>query len=251
MATALPSFPRFDIHADEHSVGTRWTKYVHKLENMFIGMAIDNKKRKKALLLHYAGDEVFEIHDTLADTGDDGEYDKTKAALENYFKPQVNKEFEIFEFRRMKQFDMETVDQYATRLRQKAENCSFADKDAELKKSDNSRLYFRQSEAQSFERKSGFRPNVVSGPDHGNIDTTSRSNGQTRHSGENQCYQTENQRDLLVQGRNYDTNPRQNFQPRPTVQPRQSFQPRPTVQPRTEFSTEIEFSTESKSKISV
>ncbi|MES9884606.1 MAG: hypothetical protein ABW185_27490, partial [Sedimenticola sp.] len=100
---------------------------------MFIGMAIDNKKRKKALLLHYAGDEVFEIHDTLPDTGDDGDYDKTKSALEKYFKPQVNKEFEIFEFRRMKQYESETVDQFATRLRQKAENCEFSDRDSEIK----------------------------------------------------------------------------------------------------------------------
>ena len=36
-----------------------------KLENLFVAMNIDSNKRKKALLLHFAGDEVFEIHQTL------------------------------------------------------------------------------------------------------------------------------------------------------------------------------------------
>ncbi len=65
--------------SDEHSVGIRWIKYVQKLENMFVGMSVESKKRKKALRLHYAGDEVF-IHDTLPDTGGESDYDQTKRA---------------------------------------------------------------------------------------------------------------------------------------------------------------------------
>ena len=51
------------------------------------------QQTKKTLLLHYAGDNVFEIHSTLADTGNENDYAGSKTALENYFKPQLNTEF--------------------------------------------------------------------------------------------------------------------------------------------------------------
>ena len=62
---------------------------------------------------------------------DDQNYDETKNALTNYFESKKNKEFERFEFRNMRQFKEETIDQSATRLRQKLVNCEFADKDGE------------------------------------------------------------------------------------------------------------------------
>lgn len=134
MASSLPVFPKFEVNGDsQSSIGYRWEKYIQKLENLFVGMSIESKKRRKALLIHYAGDDVFDIYQTLENTGDESGYDETKTALTNYFKPQVNKEFEIFQFRQMKQTDSETVDEFTTRLRQKAEYCSFTDKTAEIK----------------------------------------------------------------------------------------------------------------------
>ena len=67
----------------------------------------DNRQlqEKKALLLHIAGDEVFEIYGMLDNTGDKNGFDETKQALTNYFKPKINTEFEIFEFRQMKQME--------------------------------------------------------------------------------------------------------------------------------------------------
>ncbi|XP_066941051.1 uncharacterized protein [Macrobrachium rosenbergii] len=106
---------------------------IAKLENLFVACTIDSRKRKKALLLHYAGDEVFEIYETLGLIGDDANYDKVKQGLANCFQPKKNKEFERYEFRNVRQNRGETIDQFATRLRQKAENCEFADKDGEIK----------------------------------------------------------------------------------------------------------------------
>ena len=94
-------------------------KYLQKLENLFVGMNIESRKRRKALLLHYSGDDVFDTYQTLSDTGDENGYEETKAALTKYFKPQVNEEFEIFQFRQMKQLESETVDEFTTRLRKK------------------------------------------------------------------------------------------------------------------------------------
>ena len=76
---------------------------------------------------------MFEIHQTLPETGNENDYAASKTALENYFKPQLNTEFEVFEYRQMKQKNSETVDEFATRLRRKAENCGFTEKDKELK----------------------------------------------------------------------------------------------------------------------
>ena len=129
---ALPSFPKFDVYSDE-SAGVRWNKYVSKLENLFVGMNIDKNKRKKALLLHYSGDEVFEIYETLNLGEKDDNFDDTKTALKNYFQPKKNKDFERFEFRNLRQTKGDTIDQFVTKLRQKAEICEFLDKEGEIK----------------------------------------------------------------------------------------------------------------------
>ena len=97
----LPSFPKFDVHTDENSLGIRWRKYLGKLENLFIGLNIENRKRKKALLLHYSGDEVYDIYETLNLGADDSNYDDTKTVLTAYFEPKKNKEFERYEFRNL------------------------------------------------------------------------------------------------------------------------------------------------------
>lgn len=73
-------------------------------------MKITDNKRKRALLLHYAGEEFYDIFDTFADTGNDENYDQAKDALINYFEPKVNKEYERYVFRQTKQSEGETVD---------------------------------------------------------------------------------------------------------------------------------------------
>ena len=93
--------------------------------------AISDKKRQRALLLYYAGEEVSEIFDTLPDTGDDFETAKTK--LHVYFGPKKNVEFEIFTFRQAKQNPGETMNSYHSRLRQLATTCEFTDVDKEVK----------------------------------------------------------------------------------------------------------------------
>ena len=66
MAASLPNFPSFPVH--ENNAETRWRKWINRLENLFIGLDIKDKKRQRVLLLHYAGEDVNEIFDTLTDT---------------------------------------------------------------------------------------------------------------------------------------------------------------------------------------
>ena len=130
MATAIPQFEPFDIHADG-AIAQRWRKWIKRLENLFVAAAISDKKRQRALLLYYAGEEVSEIFDTLPDTGDDFETAKTK--LNAYFDPKKNVEFEIYTFRQAKQNPGETMNSYHSRLRQLATTCEFTDVDKEVK----------------------------------------------------------------------------------------------------------------------
>ena len=132
MAVSLPNFPSFDVHADGNA-GPRWKKWLARLERLFIGMNITVPKRKRALLLHYAGPDVDEIFDTLQETGEESEYDTAVAKLNEYFNPQVNTTYEVYNFRQTKQKEGESLDSYHTRLRQLTKTCEFTDVEKEIK----------------------------------------------------------------------------------------------------------------------
>ena len=91
----------------------------------------DDKERRRYLLLHYAGEEVNEIFETLPNTGND--YDTAVTKLTEYFWPKKNTEFEVYKFRQAKQEAWETIDTYYTRLRQLSLTCEFAATDKEVK----------------------------------------------------------------------------------------------------------------------
>ena len=132
MATALPVYPLFDISSS--SLGPKWEKYVGRLENLFIAMGTTHADKKKALLLHYAGEDVYNIFETLTlEAGDADVYIKAKNALVTYFKPKVNHEYEKYVFRQSRQEKHENLDTFCTRLRQLSQNCDFTDNNAEIK----------------------------------------------------------------------------------------------------------------------
>ena len=127
MASALPHFGPFDIHADS-AIAQRWRKWIRRLENLFIVAAITDKKR---LLLCYAGEEVREIVETLSETGED--FATAKEKLTEYFDPEKNVEYEIYKFRQVKQNSGESMSAYHFRLLQLATTCEFADVNKEIK----------------------------------------------------------------------------------------------------------------------
>ena len=65
MATSLPEFPPFDVSLDPSSLGLQWKKWTTRLENLFVALAIEDKKRQNALLLHYGGSQLCDIFYTL------------------------------------------------------------------------------------------------------------------------------------------------------------------------------------------
>ena len=131
---ALPTFPTFDLKTGD--LGREWRKYVARSENMLLAMNITNATRKKAMLLHYVGEEDNEIFETLeVQETDDTEdvFIKAEKALKNYFTSQKNLEFEVYKFRQAKQIRGENIFAYFTRLKQLSKYCEFHDEKREIK----------------------------------------------------------------------------------------------------------------------
>ena len=128
---AMPSLAEFDVHSDPSSTFPRWQKWIRRFEGAMMGFGITDDQRKKALLLHYGGEELDNIFQTLKPEKED--YKSAKIALDTYFTPKQNTIYETIVFRRTKQEANETIDQYCTRLRQLSAKCDFADDEREIK----------------------------------------------------------------------------------------------------------------------
>ncbi len=128
-----PVFPPFIIGDNPTAVGSRWDEWLDRFENYLAAMDIKDATRKRAMMIHFAGEDVYKIFRTLEETGEAQDYDIAKAKLTEYFKPQQNIEYERYVFRRSQQQPSETLDQYYTRLRKLASTCDFTDIAAEIK----------------------------------------------------------------------------------------------------------------------
>lgn len=114
------------------SAGARWERWLRRFDNFIVAKDIDNDARCKAMLLHYAGEPVFDLSESIGIVGGDTLL-QTKTKLTAYFAPRRNVEFEVFTFRQAKQQALETLDQFHARLQGLAKNCEFHDKDREVK----------------------------------------------------------------------------------------------------------------------
>ena len=124
MATHLPNFPPFVIQSDggqrENNAGVRWKKWMDKFDNMLCVLDIKDDKRKKAMLLHYCGEEVYDIFYSFSDT-DKGigatrdetsgeetmtvpdDYNKLCESFRNYLTPKCNLSFDVCKVRQAEQ----------------------------------------------------------------------------------------------------------------------------------------------------
>lgn len=137
----IPQIAPFHVDSDVTSLAQRWKRWSDRFDNLMVAMNVADNARKKALLLHLAGDAVFSIFEGLvvadiahdADPEVDNVYTVAKRALDLHFNPQKNVEFERYTFRLAKQQPTENIDSYHARLRTLAKYCEFGDVDAEIK----------------------------------------------------------------------------------------------------------------------
>ena len=105
MATSLPNFERFHIYQDNENIGTR--KRMAKYENLVCALDITSDAHKKTLLLHYRGEEIYEIYESFSDekkgtcvATDDGtnEYNVLRRSFTDYFTPKTNTSYKRLKF---------------------------------------------------------------------------------------------------------------------------------------------------------
>ena len=108
-------------------ISARWERWLRAFELFATGKGVKNVDQKNALLLHTAGLDVQDVYFTLTEEGGSDGYEKAKATLNEYFKPQANVPYNRLCFRETGQLANETVEQFVTRLRQKPQTCEFGD----------------------------------------------------------------------------------------------------------------------------
>ena len=91
---AMPNLSEFDPDRDPRNVSNRWTKWVHDFRAAMVSFKITCKKRQRALLRFYGGDELADILESLDDTGTDEVIEPAIEALTRYFTPARNCEEE-------------------------------------------------------------------------------------------------------------------------------------------------------------
>jgi hypothetical protein len=123
MACHIPAIVMFDevIGSSRKNPGAHWDNWIKRLENFLLAINVTSDARKRANLLHFIGPVSYEDFLTLPNTGQT--YPEAKQALQDFFRPQINVEFEIANFRSLRQKSEETVDAYHIRLDVKIPRC--------------------------------------------------------------------------------------------------------------------------------
>ena len=87
----------FDCHGDRNTLGLRWKRWLIAFELFANGKGlisneenVNNRPRRRALLLNLAGTDVQNIFYTLPDTGGAKDYKKAVDALKAYFVSKVD-----------------------------------------------------------------------------------------------------------------------------------------------------------------
>lgn len=131
--TAVAPLPPFSEATDPTTAAPRWKAWVGRLNHYFKGTRETDGTVKQSLLILYGGAEIYDLFETLPNTGEEDDYEAAVAALNRHFDPQLNNDFEKFKFKRAWQTDTESVDMFYVRLRRLASTCPFTDPRGEIR----------------------------------------------------------------------------------------------------------------------
>ena len=91
----LANFPSFQVNTNKQSQ----TK-----KKLFVEMKVTDGDQKRALLLHYAGEKVYDIYN-VEKREMEATFKATLTLLNDYFAPKKNVQMENYNFRSCKQND--------------------------------------------------------------------------------------------------------------------------------------------------
>ena len=100
-----------------------WTLWRDNLQCYFTAICVQSSKRRRALLLYLAGEELRRIHSTLEDTEDS--FETTLGLLNTYFESKINLTYERNRFRSLTPEGGESTLHFITRLKHQALKCNF------------------------------------------------------------------------------------------------------------------------------
>ena len=113
------NMPNFNVNRPDE-----WPFWLKRFRNMMKAAQITDPGIQEANLLHVAGPEVFELHESLpAEEGGSNVFENTAKQLSDYFVPKKNVDYECDKFRHAKQNAGELITAYVARLRKLASTC--------------------------------------------------------------------------------------------------------------------------------
>ena len=120
------------------TASTRWERWVRRFDNFVVAKGINNDTRITAMMLHHAGETVFELSESVGvldtDTYAVAREKLLRLGVKYHTEAQTGY-YEIFVFRQTQQLPGggETLDQFHARLLQLSKNCNFANRDGEIR----------------------------------------------------------------------------------------------------------------------
>ena len=128
MATNLSQPIPLDLTGN---LAENWKRFKQRFElyNVASGMSLKDDKSQTSMFLHVIGDGALDIYNTFVfeSSGDEMKLEKVMEKFESYCMPKRNVTYERHKFFTRSQHENETIDQYATELRNRAQSCEFGD----------------------------------------------------------------------------------------------------------------------------
>ena len=119
------------LNLDGTNLAESWRQWKQRFElfSLASGLSSKDAKIQAATLLHVIGPAALEIYNTFtwADEGDKQKVEVILVKYEAYCIPRTNVTWERHVFNTRHQHSDETIDQYVTDLRKKAQTCEFRD----------------------------------------------------------------------------------------------------------------------------
>ena len=128
----LDGIPAFELEPSGNAA-TRWCSWVSRLENFLCAQGVADDGRKKAILLHCAGEATFERFQTLDKSNGQSNFQQAKDILSEHFNPRRNTVYEAYQFRQTRQEPGEGIDSFYAKLKARSKYCEFTDTDREIK----------------------------------------------------------------------------------------------------------------------
>ena len=133
LSTDVKGLPCFNPRDDATNLAVRWKRWKRSFNLYLTAKGVTNDHQRVALLLHTGGAELQELYFTLVDEEEEKSFEAFVRVLDEHFVPKANLPFERHQFRQMSQQNSEKVDQFVSRLRQRATTCEFANVDEAIR----------------------------------------------------------------------------------------------------------------------